>query len=221
MKITFWKNKNLEDYIYHVLFYRKTGETAGQVTYQGIFEFVVGRQSIELNSRQFAKFFREVRVENGRKKKIGDAMAILPLRNKLIRVKVPRVCLSGLNKVAKHYGRKLATHARFVVLDALREGLEAVGWPGRELKPKHWRLEREKLKPATILHVRISQEQYELLTQFVKSVGENISRFVRRNLIFDAQRTLAVLERLQTSGLLGGPLRVRSRFGIKRQKENP
>ena len=199
MKIIFPENKILEDYVRNVLFYRKVEGSTDNVTYEGIFEFHIDRQSLGLNAREFAEFFRKVEVENGRKRKIGDYLEIRPFRGARIRTKIPKQYLSALKKVARHFGRNLSKHARFVTLEALREGIEAVGWPDHKLKPLRGTLEREVLKSAVTVRIRISREQHEILQKFTRRGGENISRFVRRNLIFDARRVLEILERTQTS----------------------
>jgi len=205
MELMFPKNKYLEEYLHDVFFYRKVGDKPNQPAYRGVFEFAVARQNLHLNSRDFAKFFKLLKVKGGQKKKEGDTLIIEPFRTKRINVRMTEDLLKLLRKVANKLDRDPSEHARIHVLDALRRVLEGIGWPENEIKQVVERWPREEKWGdigKTSLSIRVSGEQSQLLNKVARSGGQKISEYVRMVLssgLPNEAATLKLFEETQTS----------------------
>jgi uncharacterized protein (DUF1778 family) len=179
MKIRFPRNEHLEKKLHETLFYKQVEDFKVIVGYQGFFEIQADRRELELSRREFARFYREIRVEGGSKRKTGNIMVIAPVRKETIHVRLQPRYRNLLNEVAEKLGVRSSDYARLAILTRVREILEALGGSkGKRRSRRRLGLYRSNEpvegKPLTI---RLSSDEKSVITELTRD--QETSEFIR------------------------------------------
>ena len=81
MKVRTLKNTRFEQ-IVKTLSFRVIEEEESRITYEGIFGFKVDMEQLRMSRKEFLKFYREMEVEDGRKRRVGTALIVTPKRTR-------------------------------------------------------------------------------------------------------------------------------------------
>jgi len=124
MKIRVLKNPRF-DKIMRSLSFRVIEEENVKVTYEGIFGFKVDMEQLGLNRKEFFKFYQELTVDGGRKKRVGTALIVTPKRERTLSVRLSEDEYRDLQKMAEMEGRSVEDLFRelAVVAVAQRRGM--------------------------------------------------------------------------------------------------
>jgi len=205
MRVSFPKiqaSAELERFLESLL-YHKVNEIKDEVTFEGVFEFGIARQNIDLSTRDLESFVRAMRVEGGYKKIRGDMLLVIPHRNKRLNFRTTKAYVELLKKVAKRLGRKPSEHARIEVLNALQKALESHGWPKQGItKSKNIPPYKEETpRGNSLCSSRISKKQHELIEEVAEADGLTISQYARMVLenVLPKEATVLGITEPQTS----------------------
>jgi len=124
MKIKVLKNSRF-DKIMRRLSFRVIKEENARITYEGIFGFKVDMEQLGLTQKEFFKFYRELTVDGGRKRRVGTALIVTPKRDRILSVRLSEDEYRDLRKMAEMEGRSIEGLFRelAVVAAAKRRGM--------------------------------------------------------------------------------------------------
>ncbi|MEM0235880.1 hypothetical protein [Thermofilum sp.] len=100
------------------------------VVFKGVFSLNIRATSIDLGHRKFVQLSRMIKVEGGRKRRLGATLIIEPRRNKRLAVRLSSDEYEALVKVAECRGftkRNLTSFFRDTLLLSLSTRLEKMG----------------------------------------------------------------------------------------------
>lgn len=110
--------------------YRVVEENGEFAVFEGVFSLKIPCESLKLNLKQFAQLCRMIKVEGGRRSRVGGTLSIAPHRNRRFTIRLSDDEYEALVKVAEDRGyapRNLSTFFRSTLLLSLSIRLEQMG----------------------------------------------------------------------------------------------
>lgn len=122
MKIVAPRNKRFENLISQAL-YKKIGGQQGTVVFEGVFALRIDREALKLHKQEFIKFCQSIKVENGNKRRMGNALYIEPQRTRKVTFRLSEEEYELLKKDAEDLQLKPSEYIRKMILSILAKRL--------------------------------------------------------------------------------------------------
>ena len=160
MRLIFKRHKRFEAYLRTVGKYQEVSENGELVVYEGVIPISIARQDIDMTAREFVKFWRDLKVENGRKKRDGDLGIVVAKKLHPLSIRMTIEDYELVKRGAAAYDMKQTDYIRRTLLQEASIGGPVSYW-GTYSRPAG-------KKPKQI-SVRFSREELKMLRQTARA----------------------------------------------------
>jgi len=123
LRITAPKNQRFDKAMIYSL-YKKVKENQKTATYEGIFSICITRELLQMKKSEFMKFYKEIEVKGGMKRRKGNNIIIQPRRNKAVSFRLSEEQFAILKKLADNAEMSVSDYIYETILQVIMKAVK-------------------------------------------------------------------------------------------------